>query len=75
MADPSQELAVPAGVLGLCRPDEEVLEIFCNGVSLGCVTHDSVGWCGMKAVEGIVTRMAEQLGLKVENIEPPEDHE
>lgn len=45
-------------VIKLCRPDEEMLQVYFNGRHISTVTHDGVGWDGMEAVEDAVINLA-----------------
>ncbi len=50
----------------LNRPDDEKLEVIVDGECVSSVTHDSVGWAGMEAVEKLAYGLAEKLGIPVE---------
>lgn len=44
---------------------EESITIYANDVMLARETHDSVGWAGLEAVEGLAKKLAKELNLRV----------
>jgi len=46
--------------------NEEKKVIFLNDVEIATITHDSIGWDGMNAVEDVVSTMAMLLNIPVE---------
>lgn len=51
--------------INLKRPDEETLEIYVDGESVGDFNHDEYGWTGMEAAEKVITKLAEKLGIEI----------
>lgn len=46
--------------------DDEHMTILIDGEAIGSFNHDQHGWVGMGAVENIVKKIAEKLGVEVE---------
>jgi len=53
------------GTIKFERPDDETLNIFLNGESLGSYTHDFDGWDGMQRAQQMARRFAEIMKLEV----------
>lgn len=60
-------------VIQLCHTDEETLQVLVDGDLVSRVTHDSVGWAGIEALESLVERLASRLGLEVVEVELAND--
>lgn len=52
--------------LTISYPDDETMEIFAKGVSVGTFNHDEHGWAGMTGVKDLVGRIACELYLSVD---------
>lgn len=55
-----------AHTITLNRPDDERLEILIDGTEITTVSHDSVGWAGMEAVENVARGLAKKLGIQLD---------
>lgn len=49
-------------------PDEETLEIYLNGESLGYYTHDFDGWDGMQRAQQLIRRVAALMNWEIEEV-------
>ena len=50
----------------LNRPTEDLLNVLVDGEPVGSFDHDQHGWAGMEAAEKLVVKLAEKLGIEIE---------
>lgn len=48
---------------------EDNVEYFVNGISVGSSTHDDLGWHGMQVVNDLFDRIANAINVEVEERE------
>lgn len=48
--------------------DEETRIILLNGEVVAYLTHDALGWEGMKVAEDLACSIAERLGIEIEEV-------
>ena len=53
--------------------DDEVIEFFVGGKSVGSANHDAHGWDGMELAEKLFMAVAVAVGAEVEYISEPEE--
>jgi hypothetical protein len=47
------------------QPNDETIELFIGGTSLGTFNHDEHGWTTMRSIERLFVEIAEILGVEV----------
>lgn len=50
----------------LNRPTEDLLNVLVDGEHVGSFDHDRHGWAGMEAAEKLAVKLAEKLGIEIE---------
>lgn len=54
-------------------PDDGPINYYVNGERVGTVNHDEHGRAGMEAVSDMFDRLAEVLGVEIEDVEGEDD--
>lgn len=52
--------------------NEETVQYFVNGKPVAYATHDEHGWSGMDVIKRMFERIAQELGVEVEETEGEE---